>query len=111
MEPLRGIEPRSPNYENGASPQCLKGGWRSALGSNQTPFGASRLAGASKPSLDYAPLAAGEGIEPSTLRLAQFSRLVCALRATRQRRAAKFTRQYVRRDDRLERAAKFIGAA
>ena len=31
MEPLRGIEPRSPNYENGASPQCLKGGYSGAV--------------------------------------------------------------------------------
>lgn len=57
-----------------------------ALDSNQTPEGAIRLAGDPKSYRVHHPMAAGEGIEPSSFRRRSFQDCLVTLTATRQTR-------------------------
>ena len=100
MEPAVGIEPTSPSYESGALPLSYAGGAPSARLWLLLQRAVERRSLYDLATRCSGKLAAGEGVEPLTLRLAWFSGPVAHHRAPPAiRRAARNARPYVRSDD------------
>ena len=106
MEPATGIEPASSSYESAALPLSYTGKWRMVQGSNlRTLTGVPLSRGLPYLSANH-PLAAGEGIEPSSFRRRGFRDRLLTLSATRQTRRGAAP-HYVR-EELLERARRLI---